>query len=301
LAAHLGPIGSSQRGRDEVERRFQNPGKGHPVVAPAGEIPVLLGMIEHQGKRLLVGMDAHKRIGKETRQSLFMPIQLLSAAAESDWAEHYSDSGERLIAFAAPLLPIFIEVYRNEAEISESEIQSALLASGESSTSTPAGLERAMVVVQKYVRDAAFSKNIRKAYEGACAMCGLGLCWVEGAHIYPVSAPGSTDAIQNGIALCRNHHAAFDSFYIYIAPGSGQIQLHPDLLENARNSPACRMFVSSTYPKLKRPARRSQWPAGEMLVKRYEYFASKYEWTKALAAKTETSQLALIDRGPELA
>lgn len=110
-------------------------------------------------------------------------------------------------------------------------------------------------------------------------MCGLAFCWVEGAHIYPVSAPGSTDTLQNGIALCRNHHAAFDAFYIHIAPGSGTLRWHPQLLDEARHSPACQAFVSSTYPALKRPARRRDWPADDMLLKRYAHFATKYQWT----------------------
>lgn len=38
-AAHLGPIGLSHRDRDDVERRFQNPGKGRPMSAPEGPKP----------------------------------------------------------------------------------------------------------------------------------------------------------------------------------------------------------------------------------------------------------------------
>jgi hypothetical protein len=280
LAAHLGPIGLSQRGRDAVERRFQNPDKDRPVVAPRGTTPMLLGLAVHRGKRLLVGMDAYKRVGKKTRQSLFLPIQLLRDAAQANWAEHYNDAGEKLIAFAPSLLPLFVEVYRKQVEIPPAQIQSALDVAGESAAASPAGLARAMVIVSKLARDAAFSRNIRKAYGGSCAMCGLSLCWVEGAHIYPVSAPGSTDTVPNGIALCRNHHAAFDAFYIHIAPRSGKLRLHPRLLEDAQRNSACRIFVSSTYGVLKRPARRSQWPADDLLIERYKHFASKYAWTK---------------------
>jgi hypothetical protein len=41
-AAHLGPVGLSHRDRDDVERRFQNPGKGRPMSAPEGYLPLLL-------------------------------------------------------------------------------------------------------------------------------------------------------------------------------------------------------------------------------------------------------------------
>ena len=126
LAAHMGPIGSSKRKRDEVERRFQNPGKNCPVVAPKGEIPVLLGMAEIKGKRVLVGMDAEKRIGKTTRQSLFMPASLIKSGIEKKWAEHTNTVGERIIAFAPPLLPLFVEAYQAQRKVTPAEIRAAL-------------------------------------------------------------------------------------------------------------------------------------------------------------------------------
>ena len=43
IAAHVGPIGFSHRGRDDVERRFQNPGKRR-MSEPPGFYPLLLGL-----------------------------------------------------------------------------------------------------------------------------------------------------------------------------------------------------------------------------------------------------------------
>lgn len=64
-------------------------------------------------------------------------------------------------------------------------------------------------------RSAAFSRKIKQQYENTCAVCGSnrvtpeGNPEVEAAHIYPKSE-GGADKIQNGIALCRLHHWAFD-------------------------------------------------------------------------------------------
>jgi len=41
-------------------------------------------------------------------------------------------------------------------------------------------------------------------------MCGVQLNLLDAAHIMPVAADNSTDDTNNGVALCKLHHAAFD-------------------------------------------------------------------------------------------
>jgi putative restriction endonuclease len=72
------------------------------------------------------------------------------------------------------------------------------------------------VVRQEAVRDRAFRyKVIEQAYEGRCAMTGLrltngyGRAEVDAAHIVPVSH-GGPDAVNNGLALTKTLHWAFD-------------------------------------------------------------------------------------------
>lgn len=65
-------------------------------------------------------------------------------------------------------------------------------------------------------------------------MCGLDEGLVEGAHIYPVEAPGSADELWNGLAaLCANHHRAFDLHRVCVVPGNLRVSFHPDLLRAA--------------------------------------------------------------------
>ena len=114
-ALHVGPIGRSGRGRDGVERRFQNPGQGKPIVAPGGVLPLLIGLwSEHadESTPLLVGMDAVCRLGEDTRKSLFVPLSVLKTAQVTDWEEHTSTSGERIIVFDPARLPEYVEVRR---------------------------------------------------------------------------------------------------------------------------------------------------------------------------------------------
>lgn len=61
----------------------------------------------------------------------------------------------------------------------------------------------------------AFRKAVVDVYEG-CAFCGRareapdGSTELEAAHVYPKSE-GGPDLVQNGLALCRLHHWAFDA------------------------------------------------------------------------------------------
>jgi len=279
VAAFLGPIGHSHRGRAEVERRFQNPGSNRPIVATPGEVALLLGLYESDGTRLLVGMEAGKRLGRNTRQSLFMPLHLLRRAGHWGWAEHFSEVGERLVAFAPRLLPIYVELCRSAVDVSTDKLEQLVIASGAGDPeSGEDAVGRAIATVARLVRSAIFSRDVRKAYGGHCAMCGLDFTLVEGAHIYPVAAPGSSDEVWNGIALCRNHHAAFDSFFLHVEPESREIQLHPNLVKESARIAGCKAFVEATFPSLALPRSQAAHPLPEMFEKRYEYFKPKYDW-----------------------
>ena len=68
-------------------------------------------------------------------------------------------------------------------------------------------------------RDHTFAQMVKKAYQEKCAVCGKrraspdGNPEAEAAHIHP-KGEGGPDDIQNGIALCKLHHWAFDSGWI---------------------------------------------------------------------------------------
>lgn len=70
-------------------------------------------------------------------------------------------------------------------------------------------------IIQRRKRDPAFRDSILRIYEHRCAVCGydaiLGITdlGIEAAHIHWHSH-GGPDSEDNGIALCANHHKAFD-------------------------------------------------------------------------------------------
>lgn len=77
------------------------------------------------------------------------------------------------------------------------------------------GADRSTVLVDRVVRDAAFSRTVDLAYDSTCAFTGLRLIngggrrEVEAAHIRAVS-DGGPDSPRNGLALSRTVHWLFD-------------------------------------------------------------------------------------------
>ena len=68
---------------------------------------------------------------------------------------------------------------------------------------------------QRVPRDPAFRREVIRAYEHSCAVCGYDLklggsdLGLEAAHIRWHQAQGP-DVVQNGLALCTTHHLALD-------------------------------------------------------------------------------------------
>jgi predicted restriction endonuclease len=158
-------------------------------------------------------------------------------------------------------------------------VQAITEASGlDEAPNDPAAVERARRAALRAARRSAFGRIVVKAYAGYCAVCGLDSNLIEGAHIYPVEAPGSHDEIWNGLALCPNHHRAFDRHNIFIQPGSWQIVVHPELEQTANQSAAGQAFLGSMKPTLTLPADVSDHPRPEVFVRRYAYFFDEYDW-----------------------
>lgn len=128
------------------------------------------------------------------------------------------------------------------------------------------------------VRDQRFSDRVTSAYQRLCAMCGLDLDLIQGAHIYPASAPSSPDEPWNGLSLCANHHLAFDRHLAWVEPTSRTIVYHPRVLEQLALNISVRMLVQGTFAKLAEPVAPALRPLTEMFLKRYAYFGESYDW-----------------------
>ena len=297
VALFVAPVTKSFRKRDGVERRFQNPAaastqpkseKGRPLIVPEGRTPLLLGLWDRDslvdvGHPVVVSADPWRREGRTTRVSVFTSLASQQSGAESGWLVSANSTGEPLTYFDPKLLPIVVSAARGGIDVPGPEVEIAVAAAGlvearDDQREADAAAERARRAGTAIVRDRKFSKDVIDAYGGQCAMCGLALGLVQGAHIYPAAAPGSPDTTWNGLCLCNNHHAAFDRYLIWVDPGTRQIRLSPLVLEQAKTNEAVAQFVESTYATLVDPAVRSSRPRKAMLEQRNERFATSYEW-----------------------
>src|SRR5205085_1560919 len=199
-------------------------------------------------------------------------------AAQTGWSERRNSTGELIIAFHPALLPSYLEAVEMNTHIPAERIAVVVNASGLNEPFPAAPEERARRATTQLVRNAAFSRNVVIAYDGLCALCGLNLSLVQGAHIYPAHAPHSPDATWNGIALCANHHVAFDRHLLWIDPEDRRVVFHPAVYAQNASTAASRHFVASTFAVLREPANAHNRPRKEMFEQRYEFFAEDYAW-----------------------
>lgn len=297
VALFAGSVGLSKRNRDDVERRFQNPGQNRPIVIPPDRIPLLVGLWDQDpllevAHPVLVAADAYKREGLMTRYSVFARLDELLAAIDEGWTEAENTSGETITCLHPGLLPVYLDALVSDVHLPEQTVQVAVQAAGipelgalpiqERELLEAAAVERVRKATSVLVRDARFSRDVLAAYGGRCALCGLSIRLVQGAHIYPASAPGSPDDVQNGVALCNNHHAAFDRHLIWIDPPSRTVRLHPDVLAEAAVNAGVAAFVDCTEAVLRDPVNPADRAVDVMFENRYDYFSDKYDWAHKL-------------------
>ena len=110
------------------------------------------------------------------------------------------------------------------------------------------------VVKQPYRKQGKFRKEILKAYNGTCAVCGIKESKIlRAAHIIPV-AEGGSDEMQNGLCLCANHEIAFDKGLLKIkSDGTIETQSEEfkDIYDTILYPENKEWYPSSKYLKIK--------------------------------------------------
>lgn len=278
VALYVAPVGFSHRNRDDVERRFQNPGSDRPIELVPGAQLVFIGIWEgddpetREAPAVLVTADPIRRLGRTTRFSVFPKVESLRIARATGIHVGETTTGEEIAAFTPALLPAQIHALANGIAPDQARYRHELIAA-EADPPT----ERQRRISSTLARANGFARAVRDAYEERCAMCGLGLGLTESAHILPVAAPGSVDEVRNGLALCANHHRAFDRHRIWVDPDTGQIKVHPATVD-ASTSEADELWLRSTRNTLMVPKGDEHRPDPRLLAARYRHFEDAYDW-----------------------
>ncbi|HVX42986.1 MAG TPA: HNH endonuclease signature motif containing protein [Mycobacteriales bacterium] len=118
-----------------------------------------------------------------------------------------------------------------------------------------------------------FRASVLRAYETRCAVCALHhSVLLDAAHIVPDREEDGIPAVRNGLALCKIHHAAYDSHILGVRPDL-VVQIRRDLLEEI-DGPMLQHGLQERHgqPLMAVPRSRSEKPDPQLLDRSYTAF-----------------------------
>jgi putative restriction endonuclease len=126
--------------------------------------------------------------------------------------------------------------------------------------------------IKQRLHQRGFREKVLDAYRTSCAFCKLRHReLLDAAHIIPDNEPDSKPIVKNGMALCKLHHAAYDSFIIGITPDYS-IKVRQDILQE-EDGPILKYGLKELHNStLILPSSKKHWPGREYLEWRYERF-----------------------------
>ena len=117
-----------------------------------------------------------------------------------------------------------------------------------------------------------FRERVLAAYKRQCAFCRLHHEeLLDAAHIAADSDPLGEPIVNNGLALCKLHHSAFDENFIGLRPDY-VIEVRPDILKE-RDGPTLVHAIQALHgSRITLPRRVSLRPAFVLVEARYKQF-----------------------------
>ena len=117
-----------------------------------------------------------------------------------------------------------------------------------------------------------FRERVIRAYRQACALCRLRHdALLDAAHITPDRDPDGEPTVSNGLALCKLHHAAFDSYFFAVRPDY-RIEVRESILAE-HDGPMLVVGLQRIHDqRIVLPVHRAQYPDRDRLADRYETF-----------------------------
>ena len=126
--------------------------------------------------------------------------------------------------------------------------------------------------IKQRIHQRSFRERILAAYHNQCALCRLRHAeLLDAAHIIPDSEELGLPIIQNGLSLCKIHHAAFDNHIIGISPDY-IIKVRKDILYET-DGPMLKYGIQSLENnKIILPQNKNNQPDRERLDIRFQRF-----------------------------
>ena len=118
----------------------------------------------------------------------------------------------------------------------------------------------------------AFRERVLQAYRDHCAICRLRHReLLDAAHILADAHERGEPVVSNGLALCRLHHAAFDTNILGIRPDY-VIEIRTDILEEIDGPMLQHGIQGFQNTRIQLPRHLELRPDPERLAERYDAF-----------------------------
>jgi putative restriction endonuclease len=126
--------------------------------------------------------------------------------------------------------------------------------------------------IKQRLHQKSFRERVLEAYSCQCAFCRLRYAeLLDAAHIINDSDELGEPIVNNGLSLCKIHHAAFDSNIIGVAPDYNLV-VRRDVLGEF-DGPMLRYGIQQLHEqKIILPKNKKLWPDQNRLEIRYKRF-----------------------------
>ncbi|MBL7013753.1 MAG: HNH endonuclease [Candidatus Marinimicrobia bacterium] len=147
-----------------------------------------------------------------------------------------------------------------------------IVKSNKISDSSDARREYITTTVKRRIHQQSFRERVLYAYKTQCTLCRLKHKeLLDAAHIIPDSDPASKPTVDNGLALCKIHHAAYDKFFIGITPDY-TIEIRDDLLREVDGPMLQHGLKELNKLSIQLPTKAGDRPNKEFLEIKYQQF-----------------------------
>jgi len=127
--------------------------------------------------------------------------------------------------------------------------------------------------VRHRIHQHTFRERVLKAYRNQCSFCKLRHPeLLDAAHIIGDKEPEGEPVVNNGLALCKIHHAAFDKMLVGIHPDDYIIKVREDVREEEDGPMLLHGLQEMHDRKIILPHEPHEWPDRDLLGMKYEKF-----------------------------
>ncbi|ORW93961.1 restriction endonuclease [Mycobacterium sp. IEC1808] len=136
----------------------------------------------------------------------------------------------------------------------------------------PIEREYALRAIKQRLHQPEFRGRIMLAYQQQCTICKLrhGRL-LDAAHIVGDDKPHGIPSVENGLSLCKIHHAAYDANLLGISPDY-TVRINKELMSEVDGPMLQHGLQEMNERKIALPKRRADRPSKARLAERFEEF-----------------------------